>query len=483
MKNYYKNKNFEKFYLLIIISLSANLFSLNFGTGETMYLGRIMKSESSFSAYMGDSHLVLFNFLAKSLYDIGLNIKLVLNLIACLWMLFLILRLKEIFGFDAIQTLIFTLLFLNFQSFFGAEFYFGSIEGKVFSYLSLFTAFLYAFQANVVKSFIFYVLSFYFHASVAFASFPVLLAILLIKLKFKLILKTGLIFFLISLPNLYYLIISNFDTSMSEYEQDEMLKFLISERLPHHLYPFSEQTNNFFSINQEWVPGFVFMILLTLLNILIFVSYKSTNSNANNISRVVTFSLLIFWIYVLIVWFFPISKFVIAYPFRITTSIVFLTYLYFCLIKKELKIKYQEFFEKTGILFLILLTINLSYTNYQSQNFSNYNYISLENTLIKMSPEIVFLPNYDLGSKNSYLNSLEIKTNIPIYATYKFNTFFVKDTKDWKERLDKLENFYFENCEIFEDFENYVFIDYKSKNICGNLIGKYGEYFLFEKAN
>ena len=100
-----------------------------------------------------------------------------------------------------------------------------------------------------------------------------------------------------------------------------------------------------------------------------------------------------------------------------------------------------------------------------------------------MSPEIVFLPNYDLGSKNSYLNSLEIKTNIPIYATYKFNTFFVKDTKDWKERLDKLENFYFENCEIFEDFENYVFIDYKPKNICGNLIGKYGDYFLFEKTN
>ena len=468
---------------MLIVSFSANLFSLNFSTGETMYLGRIMKSESSFSAYMGDSHLVLFNFLAKSIYDIGLNLKLVLNLIACLWMLFLILRLKEIFGLDKIQTLIFTLLFLNFQSFFGAEFYFGSIEGKVFSYLSLFTAFLYAFQSNIVISFIFYVLSFYFHASVAIASFPVLIIILLIKLKFKSIFKSGLLFFLVSLPNLYYLIISNFEKDMSKYEQNLMLKFIITERLPHHLYPFSEQSNNFFGINQEWVPGFVFMFFLTLLNIAIFKFYKSPNSNANNLNRVMIFSLLVFWIYVLLVWFFPISKFVIAYPFRITTSILFFTYLYICLIKKELTIKYQKIFEKIGIIFLISLTINLSYTNYQSQNISNKNNILLENTIIKLSPEIIFLPNYDLDSKNSYLNSIEINTNIPIYATYKFNTFFIKDTKDWKERLNNLENFYSENCDIFQDFEKYVFIDYKPQNICGNLIGQYGEYFLFEKTN
>ncbi len=448
-----------------------------------MYLGRIMKSQSSFSAYIGDSHLVLFNFLAKSIYEIGFNLKLVLNLIACLWMLFLILRLKEIFSLDVIQTLIFTLLFLNFQSFFGAEFYFGSIEGKVFSYLSLFTAFLYAFQSNIVTSFFFYVLSFYFHASVAIASFPVLIFILLIEYKLKLIFKIGSIFFLLALPNLYYLIISNFDTDLSKYKQNEMLEFLIAERLPHHLYPFSEQANNFFSINQEWVPGFVFMFLLTLLNLLILVFYKSTNLDANNLSKVMASSLLIFWLYVLIVWLFPISKFVIAYPFRVTTSILFFTYLYFCLIKKELRIKYQEFFEKIGIVFLILLTVNLSYTNYQSQNISNNNNLLLESKIISISPEIIFLPNYDLDSKNSYLNSLEINTNIPIYATYKFNTFFIKDIKDWKERLNNLQNFYFENCDIFEDFEDYLFIDYKSQNICGNLIGEYGEYFLYEKTN
>ena len=99
MKNYFKNKNFEKLYLFLLISFSANLFSLNFNTGETMYLGRIIKSESIFSAYMGDSHLVFFNFLAKLINEIGLNLKLVLNLIACLWMLFIILRIKEIFVF------------------------------------------------------------------------------------------------------------------------------------------------------------------------------------------------------------------------------------------------------------------------------------------------------------------------------------------------------------------------------------------------
>tara|TARA_B100001564_G_C20662609_1_gene682257 strand:- start:735 stop:2186 length:1452 start_codon:yes stop_codon:yes gene_type:complete len=483
VKNYFKNKNFEKLYLFLLISFSANLFSLNFNTGETMYLGRIIKSESIFSAYMGDSHLVFFNFLAKLINEIGLNLKLVLNLIACLWMLFIILRIKEIFELDALEILLFTLLFLNFQSFFGAEFYFGSIEGKIFSYLSLFTAILYAFQSNLLASFFFYVLSFYFHASVAIASFPVLIIILLIKFKFKLILKVGSIFFLIAIPNLYYLLVSNFDTALSKSEQSKSLEFLITERLPHHLYPFSEQANNLFSINQEWIPGFIFMFLLTLVNIIVFVFYKSNNSNANNLNRVTTFSLMVFWFYVLIVWFFPISKFVIAYPFRITTSILFLTYLYICIIKKELGIKKQDIFEKIGIVFLIYLTINLSFTNYQSQNVLNNENVLLENTIIEISPEIIFLPNYGLDSKNSYLNSLEIKTNIPIYATYKFNTFFLKDLNDWKERLDNLEYFYSENCSLFEDFDSYLFIDYNSLNNCGNLIGKFGEYFLYEKIN
>ena len=122
----------------------------------------------------------------------------------------------------------------------------------------------------------------------------------------------------------------------------------------------------------------------------------------------------------------------------------------------------------------------MSYTNYQSQNISNKNNILLENTIIKLSPEIIFLPNYDLDSKN-FTKFHRNKYKYSIYATYKFNTFFIKDTKDWKERLNNLENFYSENCDIFHDFEKYVFIDYKSQNICGNLIGQYGEYFLFEK--
>ena len=62
----------------------------------------------------------------------------------------------------------------------------------------------------------------------------------------------------------------------------------------------------------------------------------------------------------------------------------------------------------------------MSFTNYQSQNVLNNENVLLENTIIEISPEIIFLPNYGLDSKNSYLNSLEIKTNIPIYATYKF---------------------------------------------------------------
>ena len=123
-------KNIEKFYLFTIIFLFSGGYSTNLKLGEIMYLGRGVKIQSVLSSYIGESHLLLFNFLTNILSTLEINPKVVFNIVACIWLLLILLKAKNIFQIDQKGVFILLLLLLNVQSFFAAEFFFGSIEGK-----------------------------------------------------------------------------------------------------------------------------------------------------------------------------------------------------------------------------------------------------------------------------------------------------------------------------------------------------------------
>ena len=58
----------------------------------------------------------------------------------------------------------------------------------------------------------------------------------------------------------------------------------------------------------------------------------------------------------------------------------------------------------------------------------------------------------------------------------------VKDVEEWKSRLNNLKNFYDGDCQVFDGFEKYIFIDNRSNNKCGIFIEKIGQYYLYKKT-
>jgi len=473
-------KNIEVLNLSVLIFIFADVLTRKLKIGEVMYLGRSLKSDAEFSSYIGDSHLVLFNYLVRLINNLNLDIKMSLNIISCFWLLIIILKSKEIFGFDNRDTLLLLLLLLNFQTFFAAEFFFSSIEGKIFAYLSLFTSLLYSLEKKISPAFFYYSLSIFLHASVAIVSFPVLIFILIKNFKINKILRVGFGYFILCLPFLIYILQSNLFTFYSKDYTKELLEYLISFRLPHHLYPFDVGSNNLFNINTEWIPGFIFMLGITILYIINLKFSKSKLSIENNLNLLVLQSLAVFWLYVAICKIFPISKFVIAYPFRITTSILFLTYIFIILKHNNYSFRYKSFLQNCLLVFLVILTINNS--NIGINNKVEYipQSMELENKLIELEPEILFLPNYDIESKNSYLNSIEFRTGIPTYAAYRFNVFFISNIEEWRKRINMLQAFYEGDCDIFDEFKEYYFLDIKSNNDCGNLVYDFEKFYIYK---
>ena len=392
-------KNIEKLYLFAIIFIFSGGYSTNLKLGEIMYIGRGVKTQSIFSSYIGDSHLILFNFLTKILSTLEINPKVVFNIFACFWLLLILLKVKNIFEIDQKGVFILLLLLLNVQSFFAAEFFFGSIEGKVFSYLSLFSSFLYAFNRKLLKSFSLYAMSIFFHASVAIVSFPVLLIILYQNFSLSKIIKSGFPFFVICTPYLYYLIDINFNSTLTPLKKKESMEFLIAYRLPHHLFPFSEDNTNIFHINDQWVPGFIFMLLITIAFFILFlVNYRETTIT-HQLNKIILFTLSIFWIFVSIVRFIPISSFVLAYPFRITSSVVFLSYIFTVLKRNELNLIYKNEIENIFLAILIIFSINSLFKTIEANENLVYTNSHLEKIIIEQNPEIIFLPLYDESSK------------------------------------------------------------------------------------
>jgi hypothetical protein len=476
-------KNIEKLYLFTIIFLFSGGYSTNLKLGEIMYLGRGVKTQSVLSSYIGESHLLLFNFLTNILSILEINPKVVFNIVACIWLLLILLKAKSIFQIDQKGLLILLLLLLNVQSFFAAEFFFGSIEGKVFSYLSLFSSFLYAFNGKLLKSFSLYTMSIFFHASVAIVSFPVLLIILYQNFSLHKIIKTGFPFFVICTPYLYYLLDTNFNSTLTPLKKKELMEFLIAYRLPHHLFPFSDDNTNIFHINDQWVPGFIFMLVLSFSFFILFFVNNRKTTITHQLNKIILLTLSIFWIFVITVSFIPISSFVLAYPFRITSSIVFLSYIFVALKRNELDFMYKKELENIFLSMLIIFSSNSFLKTIEANVDSVYTNSQIEKTLIEQNPEIIFLPLYDESSKNSYLNAIEYNTSIPTYASYKLNVFFIKDVEEWKNRLNNLKIFFDGNCQVFDEFENYIFIDNKSNNECGSFVEKVGPYYLYRKLS
>lgn len=478
----YKNEILQKienvFYFLIA-AIGSDLLNNNLTFGELTYFGRALKNNNINSAYIGDSHLYLFNNLIKVSKNLfPENFKILLEFFLCLWLVFLISKYKKLFQLNILTSVLFIFLFLNQQSIISGEWYFGAVEGKVFAYLSLLTSFYYAYVKELNKSCFFYLLSFYFHASVAVVIFPVYFYLQIKKFKFNKLIKSNFISFIFALPLILNLLNYN---EFREFTKNNVLTEsnkinMIVERVPHHLYPFNRIGEFGLQINNQWKPGFASMLCLTL--ILLFI--KNKKYFQNEILDVAIFSSFIFWMYSFIVFIFPFSQFTLLFPFRIGSIFLIFLYLYICLCIQD----YEYKFTNIGITFLITFLLLQSFSNIQNDYY--FDELELKNDpklnifLDNSNIELLILPLYESSSIKSTLNFIEYETGIPTYVSWKFNAHNIRDISIWRDRIEKVSNFYNKNCKEFKNYGEVFFIDYKKTSPCGELVYELREIYVFK---
>ena len=472
-------KSLSIIFYLLVGGVLSDVLNQNITLNELTYFGHAIVDNSPYSAYIGDSHLYLFNIIVKySNLLFGDSFKIILEIIICVWFAILVREFTYNFKINLGASIFLIILLIGQQSILSGEFYFGSVEGKVFAYLSLLTSFILGYKRNLLWSCFFYLLTLYFHASVAIVTFPVYIYIQLKKFELKNILTFNFVSFLFSLPLIINLMRQNLFSNMSIDSDiiNSNLINMIKVRAPHHLYPFDKYSENLISINDQWIFG-----IAVMASILFFLFYLRLKLNTHNeLLDISIFISIIFWIYLLIVFIFPFSQFTMLFPFRIGSIFLIFFYLFICSYISNVNIPILNFVSIVISLFVFLQ----GFTNVQNDYYFDELNTKIDSEILDFVSEneidILLLPLYDSGSMKSTLNFIEYETQVPTYATWKFNAYNIRDISIWRERIDKLRNFYGGDCTEFANFSNIFFVEIDKDSDCGSLIFSKGNINIYK---
>lgn len=473
-----KNKKEYLFYFFIV-TITADLLNKDLTFGELTYFGHALNENGINSSYIGDSHLYLFNFIIKTSNNLVPEyFKVLIELFLCIWFVTLFIKYKTFFNLNHLSATLFIFLFLSQQSILSGEFYFGAVEGKTFAYLSLLTSFIYSFEKQINKSCFFYILTFYFHASVAVVTFPIYFYLQLKYIKFEKVFKSNFISFLLTLPLIISLLSQNLFSEMDENSiliRSNLINMIV-ERAPHHLYPFNKLEMKYFEINTQWRFGFILMLVLTIL--LFFLKYFQKYQD--EVLDIVIFLTYIFWIYSTLVFLYPFSQFTMLFPFRIGSVFLIFIYLFFSKFVSNL----HNNSINIGVIFIITILLSQLFVYRQNDYYFDelkYNKnTELVDFIIDAQPSLLILPLYESSSMRSSLNFLELETSIPTYVTWKFNAYNIRDISVWRDRLISVEKFYDENCNEFIEYGEVYFIDYNQESKCGEIVFKSDNIYVFK---
>ena len=188
---------------------------------------------------------------------------------------------------------------------------------------------------------------------------------------------------------------------------------------------------------------------------------------------------------------FPFSDFVLLHPFRFVT---FFSISIFIFLSVYLD-KYSELYEKSlsiVCILIIFLTVNQPLINPQlNSNYTKYftdkelkfeKTISTPDELVNyLSVQEVDLILTPLTNTQSIFNDLEMKTGIPNYVNLLHIPLNINELNEWNERKTKLNSFYNQKCEVFDNYSNFLFIDYFNNNQCGELVKSFDGYYLYSR--
>ena len=273
-----------------------------------------------------------------------------------------------------------------------------------------------------------------------------------------------------SLPSLYIIrenLLSNNPTKKIDF-----LEYWIFSRTPHHLAPFDSSGN----LQENWILGlliYFFLVISLFIPKIIDIKHNIELQKYLFIITGITF------VYLLIIFFIPVSSFTILHPFRINTIFMFFYFMWFL----DLVFQYLKSLNRTGfIIALSIIFIILSSSERITKN--NPELIAakeLSSELKKLDIESISIELSSLDSLKSELNYVEFYSGIPTIVNFKFFPSNYNDFENWKTEINRNQSFYSNKCsEKLSNNFPLKYIHIGENNECHKLILNVGNYFVYE---
>lgn len=449
------------YFIVIINSVNLDVLLNN----EIHYVGQLMSSQQELSSYL-DNPRQNFNLVIQLL---NINIILI-RVVTFLLAAFAVYSLNKSFKLTNLQALISVSLFFGFnQSFVGGNYMFGYIEPRIYYYIFFLLSMSLLINNKLKYSILLFIVAFYFHQAEGILYLPIYLFTVYKLKKVNLLLRNWYLGIL-TIPIIYQTInsIPNVDKKIYTH--------FITERAPHHLYPFINDSFQF--LNNIWESGVKVFIASFLL---IYISRLFTNQNQLLFS-IASFTGSLVLIYFLILYYFPVSKFAVLGPYRIITFYTFTSVAYIIASIFRIDAKYLKtvFNSKMIILIVVLLNFYLvstyGYNAHIERQYFNQN-TQLVKAIIDLNPNLILIDN---ETKNM-LNDIEYRTKLPTYYQRKFVPHDLSYYDEWLERSKVINSiFNEEKCTPVSNEEKILLITTKSEIKCGDFNKNIGKYYLFD---
>ena len=449
------------YFIVIINSVNLDVLLNN----EIHYVGQLMSSQQELSSYL-DNPRQNFNLVIQLL---NINIILI-RVVTFLLAAFAVYSLNKSFKLTNLQALISVSLFFGFnQSFVGGNYMFGYIEPRIYYYIFFLLSMSLLINNKLKYSILLFIVAFYFHQAEGILYLPIYLFTVNKLKKVNLLLRNWYLGIL-TIPIIYQTInsIPNVDKRIYTH--------FITERAPHHLYPFTNDSFQF--LNNIWESGVKVFIASFLL---IYICRLFTNQNQLLFS-IASFTGSLVLIYFLILYYFPVSKFAVLGPYRIITFYTFTSVAYIIASIFRIDAKYLKtvFNSKMIILIVVLLNFYLvstyGYNAHIERQYFNQN-TQLVKAIIDLNPNLILIDN---ETKNM-LNDIEYRTKLPTYYQRKFVPHDLSYYDEWLERSKVINSiFNEEKCTPVSNKEKILLITTKSEIKCGDFNKNIGKYYLFD---
>jgi len=469
---------------LVFMTHFYNFFRFR-SSDEIYYIGLNFRSSSNFSSYFQQDFMEGFNNLILFFVNIFEdNFFIAIKVFHFLFFCYVILGFKDILKLSNYSIILFVLLLFRFQGIFSTHWLFFNFTPAGICNLLILTAFIQFFKSRYVLVVITLVIATYIHFAYVLLLSPLFIYLSLNKLEIKKVLNYGLLYFILSVSNIGKIYASLAESSTTDVMGE--LRYYIAIRHAQNL-PFDLSYGSYLKpLLPIFIKGFVYMFIGLIIMIII----KKFQIKIDKFYiDFVLFSYFIFFSYMIILNFFPISYFALPVPLRLSVYVIFFSLL---IIIKTLELTTLNYGKsrKSETFFLVFMLIYLTpftwdlynpIKSISTQNSLSMNYVYEgieENDLVNKINEyenssiFISVPATISGTDRDFFDTLELSTQNPAYAVFKFVPHQINLMKEWRERIKNSEAFFLEDCDALDEIKPFYYILSKADpliNNCGEL--------------